>query len=131
MKRVLFVAFCIFALCSLLLVNTVTVKAATASGYKRTDWYLQTAKTIDGAWTNPAEWNDGEPTVIAGNMTFRSVWELVGGTVYTNFIIEFFADNTNDTGDYWEMCLDFNNAGGANLGAAAGITGYSLKGTIT
>ncbi len=128
MKRAILAAFCILALFSLLLANTVTVKAATASGYTRTDWYLQTAKTIDGAWTNPAEWDDGEPTVIAGNMTFRSVWELVGSTVYTNFVIEFFADNTNDTGDYWEMCLDFNNAGGANLGGSGRYYRISIEG---
>jgi hypothetical protein len=117
MKRALFAAFCILALCSLLLVNTRAVKAATASGYTRTDWYLQVTKTIDGNWTTTDEWTDGEPTVINGNVTFRSVWEMPSD-VYTNFIIEFFTDNTTDAGDYWEMCFDFNNVGGANLGGS-------------
>jgi hypothetical protein len=126
MKRALFTAFCTLTLCSLLLVcalriNTVTVNAAEASGYIRTDWFLQTTKTIDGAWTTDTEWDDGEPTVISGNMTFRSVWENPSD-VYTNFVVEFFRDNTTDAGDYWEMCFDFNNGGGANLGA--GVSRY-------
>jgi hypothetical protein len=117
MKRALFAAFCILALCSLLLVNTRAVKAATASGYTRTDWYLQVTKTIDGIWTTTGEWTDGEPTVINQNLTFRSVWENPSD-VYTNFVVEFFSDNTTDAGDYWEMCFDFNNGGGANLGGS-------------
>jgi hypothetical protein len=55
--------------------------------------------------------------VINQNRTFRSVWESPSD-VYTNFIVEFFSDNTTDAGDYWEMCFDFNNGGGANLGGS-------------
>jgi hypothetical protein len=33
-------------------------------------------------------------------------------TVITNFIIEFLTDNTNDTGDYWQMCVDSDLDGG-------------------
>ncbi len=116
MKRNILVAFCILALCSLpLLANTVTVNAAPASGYTRTDWYLQITKTIDGTWTNDTEWTDGEPTLISGNVTFRSVWDM---GVYTQFVIEFFTDTTNDTGDYWQMCIDKADAGGTALSDA-------------
>jgi len=132
MKRTLFTAFCILTLCGLLLVcalhiNTVTVNAAEASGYERTDWLLQTTKTIDGVWTTDTEWDDGEPTVISGNMTFRSVWENPSD-VYTNFVVEFFRDNTTDAGDYWEMCFDFNNGGGADLGGSGRYYRVSIEG---
>jgi len=118
MKRNILVAFCILALCSLpLLANTVTVNASPTSGYIRTDWFLQTTKTIDGNWTSDTEWTDGEPTVVSGNMTFRSVWEQAGD-VYTQFVIEYFTDTTNDTGDYWQMCMDKADAGGTALSDA-------------
>ncbi len=117
MKRVIFAALCILALCSLLLVNVETVNAAEASGVSRTDWLLDVTKTIDGYWTSTGEWTDGEVTTIGEDVAFRSVWEAPSD-IYTNFIIEFFSDNTTDAGDYWEMCLDFDNVGGADLGGS-------------
>jgi len=98
-------------------IKTVTVDAADASGYSRTDWYQQRVKTLDGVWTNTTEWTDGEPTLMGGNVTFRSVWDMPSA-VYTRFVVEFLTDNTNDTGDYWQMCLDKANAGGAVLSTA-------------
>lgn len=117
MKRVLFAAFCILALCSLLLVNVKAVNAAAASGYTRTDYSTQVQPTIDGAWTSDDEWTDGEVTTIGEDAAFTSTWDMPSD-VYTRFLIEFFSDNTTDAGDYWEMCLDFDNVGGADLGSS-------------
>lgn len=49
MKRALLVAFCILALCSLLVINAGTVKASPNSGYTRIDWFTDQANTVDGA----------------------------------------------------------------------------------
>jgi len=116
MKKILSAVLFILLLCSILIANTISVNAAAASGYSRTDWFLDVAKTIDGNWTSSGEWIDGEPTMIGGNLTFRSVWESPSD-IYTNFIVEFFSDNTTDAGDYWEMCLDFDDGGGTALAA--------------
>jgi len=112
MKRVLFVAFCILALCSLLLVNTGTVKAA-EPGYVRIDWMPHVDPTIDGQWTSDDEWTlNGEPTTIGTDVTFRSVW-IMNAAVDDAFLVEFFNDTTDDAGDYWQMCIDGDQSGGA------------------
>jgi hypothetical protein len=115
-KRVLFAAFCILAFCSLLLINTGTVKAA-ETGYTRTDYNPSSAPTIDGKWTSTGEWtSNGEPTTIGTDVVFRSVWTMVSADpiiVTDTFLVEFFSDNTNDTGDYWQMCIDGDASGGA------------------
>jgi len=111
MKRVLFVATCILALCSLLILDTGTVKA-TEPGYERTDWNPDTVPlVIDGEWTTDDEWTlKGENTAIDMNVTFKSVWEMVSMDpvfiIEESFLVEFFTDNSNDTGDYWEMCIN-------------------------
>jgi hypothetical protein len=111
-KRVLLAAFCILALCSLLLANAGTVKAATASGYERMDWPTVTLNTVDGQWTDIAEWNDTDYTVIDDAVAFGSTWGSGDLGVYTRWIVEFFNDTTDDAGDYFEMCLDGDNGGG-------------------
>jgi hypothetical protein len=119
-KRVRFVAFCILALCSLLLVNTGTVNAATVSGYERTDWMTATLPTIDGQWNDIAEWNDTDYTVVDDALAFGSTWDTVGSSNYTRWIIEFFNDTTDDDGDYWDICLDSINKGGIDLAPGSG-----------
>ena len=107
MKRLLFAAFCILALCSLLVINTGPVKAA-EPGYTRVDYNPDTAPTIDGQWTTDDEWTlNGEPTTIGDEVTFRSVWTMVSTDYVTDtFLVEFFNDTTDDAGDYWQLCIN-------------------------
>ncbi|UCC57592.1 MAG: hypothetical protein JSW14_04200 [Candidatus Bathyarchaeum sp.] len=112
MKRGLFVAFSILMLCSLLLLITVGTTMAAEPGYERTSWYTQVMPTIDGVWTSEDEWTDGEITVIGEDVAFRSTWDMGGPDVTTHWIIEFFSDTTNDTGDYWQVCFDGDQSGG-------------------
>ena len=133
MKRSILVAFCILALCSLLLANTVTVKAAEASGYERTDYPTQTIPTVDGQWNDIAEWSDTNYTTIDSDAAFGSTWDSADAGVYTRWLIEVFSDTTDDAADSVEMCLDNSNTGGADLGGAG--TYYRLNitadGTVT
>ncbi len=119
MKRVLLAAFCILALCSLLLVNVATVNAADASGYVRIDTPTNTTypNTVDGLWNPDEEWYDAQFTGDNSSVfACGSTWDY-STVVYTRWIIDFFNDTTDDAGDYWEMCLDWNNAGGASPAA--------------
>lgn len=116
MKRVIFASFCILALCSLLLVNTGTIKAA-EPGYTRTDYNPSVTPTIDGKWTSSDEWTlNGEVTPIGSDVSFNSVWIIVSSDptiiVTDTFLVEFFSDNTNDTDDYWQLCIDGDQSGG-------------------
>lgn len=115
MKRAFLVAVCILMLCTmLLLINVETAKAA-EPGYVRTDWNPDVEPTIDGAWTTDSEWTlNGEVTMIDEDVAFQSVWEMVSETeARDTFLVEFFSDNTTDGGDYWQMCIDGDQSGGA------------------
>lgn len=114
MKRILFAAFCIMALCNLLAINTGTVKAS-EPGYERVEHQNGIAKTYDGAWAPPGEWEDGLETILATNVTCRSTYTVVSldpMLVTTNTIIEILDDNTTDTGDYWQIIYDGQKDGG-------------------
>jgi hypothetical protein len=80
--------------------------------------YSGNAITVDGYWTpGPmAEWIDAAtPAGIPAGFTFRDKYSVAfsgGLKVYDNNLIEFFTDNTNDAGDYVQVCWD-NNATGA------------------
>jgi hypothetical protein len=118
-KKPILIAFAILALCSLLLTNMVAVNASSTSGYERMDTPTNTEfpNTVDGLWNPAEEWCDAQFT---GNDTtiidFGSTWDY-GDVVTTRWIIEFFNDDTDDAGDYWEMCMDSDNAGGTEPGA--------------
>lgn len=115
MKRTLFAAFCILALCSLLLVNTGTIKAA-EPGYTRTDYNPNVVPTIDGKWTSTDEWTlNGEVTMIGTDVAFRSVWIMVDPApiVTDTFLVEFLSDNTTDAADYWQLCINGDESGEA------------------
>ena len=116
MKRILLVALCIMTLSSLLIVRAGTVKAAEA-GYERVDYNPDDVPlVIDGNWTTDDEWTlKGAVTMIGNEVAFRSVWTMVSSDpiiVTDTFLVEFLSDNTSDTGDYWQMCIDGNQDGG-------------------
>ena len=110
MKKDRFVVFAIVMLFSLLLLANATTKAA-EPGYERISYATQVVPTIDGKWTSPTEWTDGDATSIGQGFAFRSTWDM-GDVVTTRFVVEFFSDTTNDTGDYWQMCFDGDQSGG-------------------
>jgi len=115
MKRVLIVALCIITLSSLLIVNAGTIKAA-EDGYVRVDFNPDDVPlVIDGNWTSNDEWTlKGVDTMIGDDVAFRSVWTMTSQDpviVTDTFLVEFFSDNTSDTGDYWQMCIDGDQSG--------------------
>lgn len=70
LKRTRLIVFCVFLLCSLLLiVNAGTVRSS-ESGYSYEDYDAQAVPTIDGKWTSPDEWTDGALLIIAPNAIF-------------------------------------------------------------
>lgn len=126
MKKAITVAFTAAMICSLFLVTYVgstVVKAQTAS---QSIFQLSNTVTLDGKWTTTNEWDDAAQSNIVGTGgvvtgIFRDKYALVGtfgGTdfgVIDNYVIEFFTDNTNDTGDYVKLCYDTLQSGGSSL----------------
>lgn len=109
MKRALFVSFSALMLCILLLLITVGTTQAADPDYTRLEYPTLVEPTVDGMWTSDDEWTDGNVTMIGENVTFRSTYSTLSTepvTVATNFVIEILNDNTNDTGDYWQICID-------------------------
>jgi len=108
MKRTILVAFCILVLFSMaLLANTGAVKAYKA-GYSVDDYTAVTTPTMDGNWTFPDEWADAVEKQLDGslNAVFRLKFNTAADYSWINqyYLIEFFDDATNDTGDYWQIC---------------------------
>jgi hypothetical protein len=106
MKKFVATTFCILMLSVLVTLITVGTTMAAEPGYERYSYPAQVIPTIDGMWTSPDEWTDGEETWIGTDVAFRSTWDMQGSDVMTRWIIEFFSDITNDTGDYWQFCID-------------------------
>ena len=108
MKRTVLAAFCIIALCSLGLAMKTGTISAYQVGYEVTDYWATRSPTFDGNWTTPSEWTDAEVRQLDGtlNATFRLKWDGTSDmtTYHQCYLIEFFDDNTNDTGDYWQIC---------------------------
>ena len=107
--------FAIFLICSLLLTINAATTLATEEGYTRTEYPTVVTPIIDGTWTSPDEWTDGAQTNITDNVNFRSTWTMVSSdpiVVTSNFIVEILNDNTDDAGDYWQICIDGNVDGG-------------------
>ena len=111
MKRGLNIAFYVTALCCIFLIATVT---ATYPNYSHTVYSLTAPVTLDGQWTNTAEWTDCEKTSISANAVFRSKYSVVSFdpiTVTQTFLIESLTDITNDVGDYLQICIDGGTEG--------------------
>jgi len=110
MKR----AFSIFMLCSLLLLITVGTTKAGNPDYSITEYPSIATATVDGKWTTADEWTDSPHTEISGNATGKFGYNVQDFTnLGLEWIVEILTDNTNDTGDYWQICLDDGNSSGA------------------
>lgn len=106
MKKFVTTTFCILMLCSLLL--TVATVMAAEPGYERFSHPTQVIPTIDGMWTSPDEWTDGEETWIGTDVVFRSTLD----SGMTRWIVEFLTDTTDNTGDYFRFCIQGFPSGG-------------------
>jgi hypothetical protein len=53
------------------------------------------------------------PTNTPAPFTWREKWTYPESTIFMHLLIEFFTDNTNSTGDYYQFCVDNNANGGA------------------
>ena len=114
MKRKLFVAF---AFCSLLVLMYAETVTAYNPAYPTTIYSGAIASTVDGYWTTSNEWVDAaSPSALPANLVFRNKYTVVfsgGLKVYEWWLVEFFSDNTNDSGDYVQICYDSNATGSA------------------
>jgi hypothetical protein len=114
------VTFCIIVLLSLGLLANAGIVAAANEEYEFNHYMAMTEPTIDGQWTTPDEWTDVDMEhQMDGdlNVVFRTNWLMSSGAGYSGipvfWIIEFYDDNTEDAGDYWQLCLDGNADGGS------------------
>lgn len=113
-----------------------TVEAA-QEGYSSLCYAQVNAVTYDGKWTNPTEWTDTGPTNFGSNAAMRQKYQLVsdgGSFVVSECIILETWDNTNDAGDYYEVCIDATMNGGAapqEDDYRIVITGHGSTATVT
>jgi hypothetical protein len=117
MKKALKVAFVIAALCSLFLATYAGPVKAVNPNYTQTVYAGSIDATIDGKWTSNDEWDDAGTSQISANAVFRDkYWLVMSGTtffVYDEYLVEFFSDKTNDTGDYVQILYDTASNGGS------------------
>ncbi len=110
MKRTVLAAFSLIVLCSLSLL-TVIVSAFTP-GYQNTNYAATQTHTVDGKWTSSGEWTDAMiPPSLPATFQWRESWNQPGDIIQY-FLVEAFTDNTNDPGDYVQLCYDRNADGG-------------------
>jgi len=117
MKRIISVAFVIVAIGCLVLPIFAGLVGAVNANYSVTV-YGGADSTIDGKWTTNPEWDDAATAQISSDAIFRIKYffstDAGGGfLVYDEFLVEFFSDKTNDTGDYIQISYDCNADGGA------------------
>jgi hypothetical protein len=127
MKKVRKKTFVIALLCSLFLaLYAGTVHAQFIPTVVQHIYQESVTPTRDGKWTSDGEWDDAATSNIVGtggavSGIFRDKYALIGTfggsdfDVIDDYLIEFFTDKTNDTGDYLELCYDTTQNGGTSL----------------
>jgi hypothetical protein len=115
MRKIVSIAFCMLLLCSLLLIiYAVPANATSSSSYIFTEYYSGAPVTIDGTWTDPDEWHDVTTQYMPSSDSHTGLFEYKMDTsVYLMTWLLEFADNTNDAGDKWQICLDGGDDGGS------------------
>jgi hypothetical protein len=104
--------------------------SAYSSTYQATIHASSANPTIDGQYAPDADWAAAGATTFGTNGVFRQEWTS-SPSYYSCFLIET-SDNTNDAGDYWEICWDSTSAGSTtppNGGSAPQTDDYKL--TVT
>jgi outer membrane protein assembly factor BamB len=79
--------------------------------YSMIEYQCRAPQTIDGKWTTADEWVDGPPITMSNNARFTYNIDF-NNNYEVCWLVEFFTDNTNDAGDYWQICFDSDNSGG-------------------
>jgi hypothetical protein len=133
-KAELIAIFCIFVMCSGTIVG---IAAAGSTVYTLLEYASVTPATIDGKWTTTDEWTDA----YIGPLSFNGIfgYDLTDFTdLGLEWLIEPFFDNTNNTGDIVQICLDNLNDGGTTpktddfkIEITGHTTGKLYKGTGT
>lgn len=105
----------VLMLCSLLLITTIGTVMAGNLDYSITEYWATEPATYDGVWTNDMEWVAGPQTPISEDAIFT--YTLSASEDYSvmnaQFLIENFADTTDDAGDYVQICFQYDNSGGS------------------
>jgi hypothetical protein len=131
MKRGILIVLGIIVVCSVCLAGTVS---ATKAGFSQTDG-TGSLVTVDGT-ISPGEWDDSwRGKLYDGwtltNSTYRVKWAEAGANLwYDQWLFEIISDNTNDAGDFIQICYDSNLDGGAAPQAddyLINITGHSTS----
>ena len=106
-------------ICVLILVTVGTIKAGDPE-YSITEYPAVTVCTVDGKFTDPDEWSDTIQQVMLGeDQDFPMPIGYFGYNIqdFTNlgleWIINYGSDQTNGTGDYWQICIDNGESGGS------------------
>ena len=111
MKRSILAAFSIIVLLGLL--SPITVVKSYYDGYATTNYSAITTPVTDGNWTTPTEWNDAAvPPNLPNTFHWRDKWTWPANII-EHYVVEFFTDDTNDTGDYFQYCCDRLADGGS------------------
>jgi len=111
-KKILFKYLIPFLLIAFITLYTIYIPFVNAgnSAYSITEYQCVALATIDGNWTTADEWNDGPVIEMSNNASFTYNVDMTSYSM--QWLIEFFTDNTNDTEDYCQICLDADNSGG-------------------
>lgn len=104
MRRSILVVFGVIFLCGLMLQTTLV--NAYQAGYEETNYLAIETPVEDGKWTTSTEWTDAmTPPNLPTSFVWREKWTYPSD-ILEHVLIEFFTDNTNDTGDYFQLCFD-------------------------
>jgi hypothetical protein len=98
-------------LCSILLVTTVEIVIAGNPDYALIEHISQEPATIDGQWTDDEEWTDSWVVEVSDNFNFAYILDY--DTMAMSLCVEIFDDDTDDAGDYWQICFDDGDNGGS------------------
>jgi hypothetical protein len=123
MSKLRIATFCIVSLFVMSLLGSV---AAPNFDYTHTLYQSDNPPTIDGTYIMGAEWGASLAQPFGTNGVWRDEWTMSPN--YACLLIET-ADTTDDEGDYWVVCYDSTDAGGATEpdgGAAPQSNDYKL-----
>jgi hypothetical protein len=124
LKKSVLVAFCMLTLLLLTCLTASKPAHAQEAGYSHMCYETSTTPTINGQWSS--EWTSGLQTTFGANANFTDEWYLAATSpstvVYYYHLIETM-DNTNDTGDFIQICFD----GGMTADSAPSSTDFAIN----
>lgn len=137
MKRSASIIFSIILLCGLLALQIALVSGY-QEGYENTNYAATDAPVTDGEWTDDGwtygtEWEDSAvPPNLPETFMWREKWTQPGDpAILQHFLIEAYTDNTTDSGDYFEFCIDLSANGGTTPDENDFRIYYAGDGTLT